>query len=210
MSNGDFGSVQEAIDFAKNKNDGGIPLFRYEAVEVRNSDPVEYEDVPWVMIINKGDPKSIIDRPKRDVDEKRWPEHWKAFIEGTEVPISGIPLKEFPMLTPADIATCHRYHIRTVEDLADYPDVQLRNIGSRGTSLKQKAVKFLEYRKGPDIEALTKRITELEKQLGGHKDNMQQRATGERVSKHIDSGEQQQPRRKGRPPGSKNRSKKVK
>jgi len=205
-----FESIQEAIEFAKNKNDGGIPLFRYEAVEVRNSDPVEYEDVPWVMIINKGDPKSIIDRPKRDVDEKRWPEHWKAFIEGTEVPIGGIPLKEFPMLTPADIATCHRYHIRTVEDLADYPDVQLRNIGSRGTSLKQKAVKFLEYRKGPDIEALTKRITELEKQLGNHTDNMQKRAAGDRVSENIDSGGQQQPRRKGRPPGSKNRSKKAK
>jgi len=166
-----FESIQEAIEFAKNKNDGGIPLFSYKAIEVRGSDPVEYEDVPWVMIINKGDPKSIIDRPKRDADEKRWPEYWKAFIEGTEAPLEGIPLKEFPMLTPADIATCHRYHIRTVEDLADYPDGQLKNIGSRGTSLKQKAVKFLEYRKGPDIEALTKRITELEKQLGGHKDN---------------------------------------
>jgi len=205
-----FESVQEAIEFAKNKNDGGIPLFSYKAIEVRGSDPVEYEDVPWVMIINKGDPKSIIDRPKRDVDEKRWPEYWKAFIEGTEAPLEGIPLKEFPMLTPADIATCHRYHIRTVEDLADYPDVQLKNIGSRGTSLKQKAVKFLEYRKGPDIEALTKRITELEKQLGNHTDNVRQRAAGERVSEHIDSGGQQQPRRKGRPPGSKNRSKKVK
>ena len=170
-----------------------------------------------MMIINKGDPKSIIERPKRDQDEKRWPEHWKAFIEGTEAPIGGIPLKEFPMLTPADIATCHRYHIRTVEDLADYPDVQLKNIGSRGTSLKQKAVQFLEYRKGPDIDALNKtisglnqRIDELEKKVGDNTDNVRQRAAGKRVSEHIDSGGQQQPRRKGRPPGSKNRRKKVK
>ena len=204
-----FDDIDEAIRFSKDKNDGGIPLFRYEPVEVKHSDPVEYEDIAWVMIINKGDPKSIIERPKRPEDEKRWPDHWKAFQEGTEAPINGIPLKEFPMLTPADIATCHRYHIRTVEDLADYPDGQLRNIGSRGTSLKQKAVKFLEYRKGPDIESLLNRITELEKQIGNDTGNVPKRAAGDRVSKSLDTGGEQQPRRKGRPPGSKNRSKKT-
>ena len=204
-----FESIQEAIEFAKDKNDGGIPLFRYEPVEVKNSDPVEYEDVPWVQIINKGDPKSIIERPKRPEDEQRWPEHWKAFIEGGEAPLHGIPLKEFPMLTPADIATCHRYYIRTVEDLADYPDGQLKNIGSRGTSLKQKAVKFLEYRKGPDIEAMQKRISELEKQIGNNTGNVRQRASGDRVPDNIDSSGEHKPRRKGRPKGSKNRSKKT-
>ena len=204
-----FESIQEAIEFSKDKNDGGIPLFRYEPVEVRNSDPVEYEDIAWVMIINKGDPKSIIERPKRPEDEKRWPDHWKAFMEGTEAPLHGVPLKEFPLLTPADIATCHRYHIRTVEDLADYPDVQLRNIGSRGTSLKQKAVRFLEYRKGPDIEGLKKRISELEKQIGNDKGNVPKRAAGDGVSNANDISGEHKPRRKGRPPGSKNRRKKT-
>jgi hypothetical protein len=202
-----FDNIQDAIDFAKDKNDGGIPLFRYEAVEVPNSDPVAYEDTVMVSIVNKGDPKSIIERPKRPEDEKRWPEHWKAFVEGTEAPLEGIPLKEFPMLTPADIATCQRYHVRTVEDLADYPDVQLKNLGSRGTSMKKEAAKFLEYRKGPDIDALKQRIEELEKQVGDTKDDLPKRTAGNRVSKSKHDNRKQQPGRKNSTATRKNRSK---
>lgn len=202
-----FDNIEDAINFSKDKNDGGIPLFHYEGIEVKGTDPVEYENVCMVTIINKGDPKTIIERYKWSSDEKRWPEHWKAFKDGTEVPLDGIPIKEFPLLTPADIMTCQRYHIRTVEDLADYPDVQLKNIGSRGTSLKKEANKFLEYRKGPDIQGMKERIEELEKQIGNNTGNVSKRTAGDGVSSTIDAGGEQQPRRKGRPPGSKNRSK---
>ena len=112
-------------------------------------------------------------------------------------------------MSPADIANCHRYHIRTVEDLSVYPDGQLRNLGGRGVSLKNEAVKYLEYRSGPDIEALNKRIDELEKKLGDTKRDVPKRAAGDRVSKPVNDSGQQQPRRKGRPPGSKNRRKKT-
>lgn len=191
-----FDSLQDAINFSKDKNDGGIPLFHHEAKEVPHSDPVAYEDMVMVTIINKGDPKAVIEREKRPEDEKRWPDHWKAFLEGTEAPLGGIPLKEFPMLTPADIATCQRYHVRTVEDLADYPDVQLKNLGGKGTSMKKEAGKFLEYRKGPDIDALKSRIAELEKAVGNPKDNVPKRATGNRVSKSKHTGRKQQSGRK--------------
>ena len=191
-----FESIDDAINFANNKtNDGGIPMFRYEAVEVVHSDPVEYEDVVMVTIINKGDPKSIIERPKRKEDEKRWPTHWKAFVEGTEAPLEGIPLKEFPALTPAEIATCQRYHVRTVEDLADYPDVQLKNLGGRGVSMKQKAIKFLSYRNG-DTKELLDRIAELEKRLGDNTGDVSERSERDGVSKPLDvSGEQQSGRK---------------
>ena len=204
-----FDSIEDAIAFAKDKNDGGIPLFRYEAKEVPNSDPVAFEDVVWVTIINKGDPKSVIERPKRPEDEARWPDHWKAFMEGTDAPLNGVPLKEFPMLTPADIATCQRYHVRTVEDLADYPDGQLRNLGGRGVSMKREARKFLEYRKGPDVDALKKRIEELESKLGDTTATVPKRDAGDGVSESVNAGGEQQPRRKGRPAGSKNRRKKA-
>ena len=204
-----FDSIEDAIKFAKDKNDGGIPLFSYEAVEVKNSDPVKYEDVCMVRIINKGDPKTVIERPKRPEDEKRWPDHWKAFLEGTEAPLQGIPLKEFPMLTPADIATCQRYHVRTVEELADYPDVQLKNLGPRGTSMKKEAGKFLEYRKGPDIDALKQRIEELEKQIGDPTDDVPKRAAGNRVSKSKHTGRKQQSGRKNNSAAGKNSRKKA-
>lgn len=190
-----FNTLEEAINFQKNKDDGGVPLFRYEAVEVRNSDPVAFEDVVMVKIINKGDPKSIMDRPKRPEDEKRWPNHWEAFVKGDDVPIDGIPLKEFPALTPADIATCQRYHIVTVEDLANYPDVQLKNLGNRATSLKKQAKQFVQYRSG-DTSKLLARIEELEKKLGNNTGDNPKRGSGNGVSKPSNASGKQQPGRK--------------
>lgn len=203
-----FNSIDEAIAFAKDKNDGGIPIFEHRAIEVVHSDPIAYEDYVHVTIINKGDPKSIIERPKRKEDEERWPAHWKAFVEGTEAPLEGTPLKEFPALSPAEIATCMRYHIRTVEDLADYPDVQLKNIGSRGTSLKQKAIAFLDYRSGNTDELLA-RIKELEKLVGNNTTDVPERGVGDGVSEPVDADIKQQPRRKNAPRARKKSSKKA-
>lgn len=197
-----FDSIEDAINFGKQiKNDGGLPFFRWESVLNKKTD--EFEDVAWVMIVNKGDSKSIIEREKRPEDEQRWPDYWKAFCDGSEAPLEGIPLKEFPAMTPADIANCHRHHIRTVEDLVAYPDGQLKNIGGRGTSLKQAATKFMEYRQGPDIDELKKRIEELEKLVVNNTGNVPKRAAGDRVSKPKHSGRKQQSRRKSNTSDSK-------
>ncbi len=201
-----FDSIEDAISFGKQaKNDGGLPFFRWESVLNKKTD--EFEDVAYVMIVNKGDSKSIIEREKRPEDEKRWPDYWKAFVDGSEAPLEGIPLKEFPAMTPADIANCQRYHIRTVEDLVNYPDGQLKNIGARGTSLKQAAVKFIEYRQGPDVDELKKRIEDLEKLVGDNTGNVPKRAAGNGLSKSKHSGRKQQSRRKSNPSGSKASSK---
>ena len=195
-----FDSIDDAIDFGKQKqNDGGLPLFKWVSREVPHSDPVAYEDVVEVTIINKGDSKSIIVSDMREEYKTRWPDYWKAFVEGNEAPLDGIPLKEFPAMTPADIATCQRYHVRTVEDLAVYPDGQLKNLGGRGTSLKRKAAQFLEYRQGPDVNELKQRIEELEKQVGDNLKSMSKRTTGNRVSKSGNGRRKQQSRRKSNP-----------
>jgi len=204
-----FGSVDEAIKFAQETKDGGIPFFRWEAVEVKNSDPVTFEDVCMVEIRLKGDTKTVIHRSKRTEDEKRWPAQWKAFCDSKEAPLEGIPLTEFPAMTPAEIATCHRYNIRSVEDLADMADIQLHNLGGRGVSLKQKAVKFLEYRQGPDIDELNAKIAKLEKLVGDNISNVPKRAAGDRVSKPKHTVRKQQPRRKNNKADSKNSSAKA-
>lgn len=179
-----FDSLEDAIRAGKNeKNDGGIPLFRHEAVLIPHSDPPEYENAVYVKILNKGDPKNIIDRPKRKEDETRWPDHWKAFLEGTEAPLDGIPLKEFPALTPADIMNCQKCNIRTVEELADFPDGQIERLGGRGYSMKKAANKFIEYRKGPDIDELKRRIAELESKGGNGTGSNTKRGTGNKPAK---------------------------
>ena len=191
-----FDSFQQAVDFNK-QNDGGIPLFKYEAVMIPNSEPPKYEDVAWVTIMNRGDAKTIIERAKRPEDEKRWPEQWKAFLAGEEAPLNGIPLKEFPAMTPASIATCHSVHVRTVEELADYPDGQIKNLGQRGYALKKAATEFIEYRK-TDVSGLLARIAELEKHLGDSITDNPERCTGSKPSKaKRGNGRKSKPRRKG-------------
>ena len=202
-----FDSIDDAINFGEQKqNDGGLPLFKWVSREVPHSDPVAYEDVVEVTIINKGDSTSIIVSNMREEYKTRWPAYWKAFMEGSDAPLEGISLKDFPAMTPADIATCQRYHIRTVEDLAVYPDGQLKNLGGRGTSLKRKAVQFLEYRQGPDVNELKQRIEELEKLVGDNNKSVSKRATGNRVSKSGYTGVKQQSRRKSNPADSKDSS----
>ncbi len=204
-----FESVDEAIKFAKDDKDGGIPFFRYEAVEIKNSDPPDFEDVVMVEIRLMGDTKTVIHRDKRPEDEKRWPAQWKAFCDGTDAPLEGTPLKEFPALTPADVATCQRHLIRTVENLAEYADVHLHNLGGRGVSLKQKAIKFLQYRQGPDIDELKAQIERLEKVVGDNKGNVSERAAGDGVSKPKHTVRKQQPSRKNNKADSKNSGKKT-
>lgn len=186
-----FDSLEEAIAFGKgNKDDGGIPMFRWEAVLEPRSDPPIYNDVVWVTIINRGDPKNIIERKKRPEDETRWPKQWEAFLAGEDAPLEGVPLKEFPALTPADIKNCHSNQIRTVEELAKFPDGIIKNLGGRGYSMKAAAVKFLEYREGPSTDELLARIAELEKKLGDSTDNTTKRSNGNKSTKAKRGGKQ--------------------
>ena len=164
-----FNSLQEAIDLGdkKKQNDGGVPVFELRAMPKVNkrSKEVEYEDVVWVTIFNKGDPKNIIERPLRESDKERWPQHWKAYQENAEPPINGIPLEDFPQITPAERERCKRLHIRTVEDLCDLPQAQLEQLGGRGHSLQKGAREFIAYREGVKVSDLMEQMEEKDEQI---------------------------------------------
>ena len=174
-----FNSLQEAIELGdgKRKNDGGVPVFELKAVEKvnRDSKEVEYEDVVWVTIFNKGDPKNIIERPMREDDKKRWPDHWKAYCENKEPPIDGVPLEDFPQITPAERLRCKQLKIRSVEELCELPDQQLDQLGGRGRALQKAAKEYVEYRKGAKVSDLQEEIDEL-------------KATIKKLQKDLDSG----------------------
>lgn len=163
-----FNSLEDAVKFAdeqKNRaNDGGVPVFFKKAVAFKDKHGnVDYRDEIWVKIFNKGDPKNIMERNKRPEDEKRWPEHWRAYLEDEEPDIDGIPLSDFPNITPAERMKCKALHIRSVEDLVNYPDAQINDLGGRGHLLKKKAKEFIEYKEGTLVKSLEERIKELEK-----------------------------------------------
>ena len=166
-----FNTLQDAIELGeqgkKRDNDGGVPIFELRAVpkENKRSKEVEYEDVVWVTIFNKGDPKNIIERPMRDTDIERWPEHWEAYKKNEEPPINGIPLEDFPHITPAERQRCKQKHLRTVEDLADFPDGQIEELGGRGFALQKAAREYIAYREGVQVSDLQDEIKELKDQI---------------------------------------------
>ena len=166
-----FGAVEDAIKLGeetkRKDNDGGVPIFelRSEPVYDRKKEIQDYKDVVWVMIVNKGGPKTTIERPMREEDKKRWPDHWKAWKEQAEPPINGIPIEDYPGITPAEIKRLRGLHLRTVEDLAGFPDGQIESLGGRGHTLQKGAREYLAYREGVKVSDLQDEIKDLKDQL---------------------------------------------
>ena len=164
-----FSSLQEAIDLGNSKktreNDGGVPVFFKKAVAKRVGEDVEWVDEIWVKIFNKGDPKNVIESGMREEYKTRWPDHWKAFMDDVEPDINGIPLDDFPKMTPAERARCKSLKLRSVEDLANYPDGQIKDLGGRGHALQRAAKEFIDYKAGESFTDLKQEIAELKKEL---------------------------------------------
>ena len=177
-----FGSLEEAVALGdkKQQNDGGVPVFELRAVpkENKRSKEVEYEDVVWVTIFNKGDPKNIIERPIREADKERWPDHWEAYQENEEPPINGIPLEDFPQITPAERMRCKQLHIRTVEDLCDLPDSQLDSLGGRGRALTKAAREYVAYREGIRVSDLQDQMKEKDDQIASLEKRLKELESG--------------------------------
>ena len=164
-----FDSIEEAIKLGKQtktrENDGGVPVFHKRAVAKRVGSEVEWVDEYWVQIFNKGDPKNIMEMAVREDHKERWPNEWQAFLNNEEPDIDGIPLDDFPKMTPAERERCKSLKLRSVEDLVNYPDGQIKDLGGRGHELQRAAKEFLEYKEGTVIQDLKAEIDELKRKL---------------------------------------------
>lgn len=91
---------------------------------------------------------------------------YKAFLDGEELPVSGTPIKGWPVLSPSAQKDIIAAGIRTVEDLAELPESSLAGVGIGGIAFKQKAKAWLEAAKGPgkiteQLNAQAQQIAEL-------------------------------------------------
>jgi hypothetical protein len=187
-----FNSLDEAIQLGdkKNETDGGVPVFELRAVPIVNKrkKEVEYEDVVWVTIFNKGDPKNIIERPMREHDKERWPKHWQAYLENKEPPIDGIPLEDFPQITPAERLRCKNLKIRSVEDLCNLPDAQLEQLGGRGHSLQKAAREYVAYREGVQVSDLMEQMEEKDDQIADLQKRLEELERGNSTASNTKRG----------------------
>lgn len=69
---------------------------------------------------------------------------YEMWQKNEEIPESGIPIKTWPVLSPAERSIVLNANIRTVEDLAQCTEQGIATLGMGGRTLKDKAVNWLK------------------------------------------------------------------
>jgi len=116
------------------------------------------KDVDFAIITRPGD-RDTVEKPALEwlkelavkAKQEMIPQTWvvafnaayKAWKEGEELPVDGVPIKGWPILSPSAQKDILAAGIRTVEDLAAAPESTLALIGTGALTFKQKAAAWL-------------------------------------------------------------------
>ena len=153
---------ETGIDFnTTDPNDNCRPLFRWEAKQNSAKSKVEgrpiFDQGPVVTIMSPGDNKNVIDAKVSDDHKSRWPRQWEAFQKGSEQPLNGTPINEWPALNMAQVAELKALNIFSIEQLANLDDRGTQEMTGLVT-LKQQAQAHLAVGKDDGViyEALDK------------------------------------------------------
>lgn len=138
-----------------------------------------YTDVDYALITPQGS-KDCIERRvdewlvmlREQVKQERFPsqwlDHYKRLYEGWkaegEIPVNGTPLRNWPMLTPAQVKTLTGLKLLSVEDLAVANEETISRMGMGGRALKDKAVAWLRAQ-GSDAGKQAEEVVDLRMRL---------------------------------------------
>lgn len=125
-----------------------------------------------------------------------WMSSLDAWRKGLEPPVDGTDIRNWGLITPAQISACRAANIRTVEDLAMANDEGLRRLGMGGVHLKNKAAAFVKAQKdhGPLVQENAKLKREIEqlqgtvKSLEGKIDRIINESNGRPLMEDRDDG----------------------
>jgi hypothetical protein len=152
------------------------PLVQFFVHPVETNDAEghrSFKDVDFVRVTPPGG-NLVVERDAREwLEQKRaernpFYDHFKraydGWKEGQEPPVSGTPLTAVSCFTPAEVKMLQAAGIRSVEDLAAFPDGQLGKIGMGAVTLKNKGRAWLEASQsaGKVAEELAALRTQLE------------------------------------------------
>lgn len=164
-----------------------IPRFYTDAEEFDVDGVKHWKDVELVEIIMPGNSLSKPVHPVTDIDRKRWPKAYAAFKEGQEMPITGTPLEQWPMMTRSMVLKLKSLGFRSVEDVSRMTEHAMPEVGMGARGLKMKAAAYVDAAASQaitskaldDSEYFKMRCGELE---GANKELMEQlRQFGERL-----------------------------
>jgi hypothetical protein len=146
-----------------------------------------FEDQERVRLFVAGDPYNQVVHPVDHAMRERFPEAYRAYKEKREMHIDGTPIRQWALLTPANIAEFEAIKIFSVEALAQVPDSSLQRVmGLREWREKAKtwlavnkdsaaAVKYAEenVRLNDEIGELKRQMAELGAQVTAMNGNRQ-------------------------------------
>ncbi len=152
-------------------------LVKFYVKSVRNSSKSAeagraiYEDKDYIDIRIPGS-RDGVSRPATARDRERFPRHYSAFKQRTNLPEEGTPLAEWPLMTRSQAEELAFFNVKTVEQLADIND----NIASSfmgAQMFKSKAKEWLKRAKEEvtidqlqgELAARDRMLEELEKRL---------------------------------------------
>ena len=98
---------------------------------------------------------------------ERWPEQYKAFMEGNQQMAAGTPLEQLSSqgITPSQLSLCRALKIYSIEGLASLEGQNLRSLGMHANVLKQMATEYLRGRQSgasvAEIDAMKAEIAAL-------------------------------------------------
>ena len=117
------------------------------------------KDVDWILVnkpysrdVFEQKAKTWLDKQERQVKEGRinpkfldyWKGAYKNWKEGLEAPVNGTDIRNWSLISPAEIKNLLGIGVKTIEDLAQANDEGVRRIGMGGMTLKNKAKAYLK------------------------------------------------------------------
>jgi hypothetical protein len=189
LNEADYGQTDLAMNRGSNAGDETLAVkfytfARHSLPKSKEAGRPIYEDVPYIKIMSPGNRDSIVERPAREADKYRFPQHWRNFQarESQDV-VEGTPLSEWPAIQGSQVEELKFMHVLTLEQLVAMSDVNAQNI--RGVyALKEKAQAYLDNAKeGLASEALIEQRAinaELLERLKALEDNAPEKSSSKR------------------------------
>lgn len=117
------------------------------------------KDVDFVIITPAGG-SLVVEREVDDEIKARYGAHYQAWKNGQEEPETGTPIRQWPVVSPAQVENLLACNVRTVEELASLSEQGVQRLGMGGQALRQRAKSWLEASENAGV--LAEKIHTLE------------------------------------------------
>jgi hypothetical protein len=148
LAESNYGETDMAMNSARFHGDDTllVKFFKHPKVnaeETKKAGRPIFEEVAFIQIMMPGNKDHIVVRPARDMDKRRFAEHWRKYeAREDQDAVVGTLLEEWAGITRSQCEELKYLNIKTVEQLAAVTDSNAQGIMGIGF-LKEKANKYL-------------------------------------------------------------------